>query len=299
VTLRRGILRWVVRNAIRPGLAPQQPIVVRRARTERTARLLSSPPGVSRVPAGVENPGGEWLLPSGVGPGHAGGALLYIHGGGFVLGSPATSRAIAGRLARLTGLPVLSASYRLAPEAPFPAALEDVQAAWRSITLGGDRPVALAGDSAGGWLALALALYAAAAGLPRPSGLALFSPLLDLAGAESCPALGDLMLPPGFVAEGVRAWRGDAPLSDPRFDLLGADLSTLSPLFVSFDRDEALAGDARRLIIAARSAGVTVRAEEAVGLWHAWPLLAGLLPEAGTTLRDAAAMLAPASRTAR
>jgi epsilon-lactone hydrolase len=299
VALRRAILRRVVRYAIRPGLAPHRPLEQRRARTERAAALLPLPRGVTRVPAGQENPGGEWLLPPGIDAKSAGGALFYIHGGGFVLGSPAISRPITARLARLTGLPVLSACYRLAPEAPFPAALEDMQAAWRSITLGGNRPVALAGDSAGGWLALALALYAAAAGLPRPSALLLFSPLLDLADAESRPGLSDLMLPPGFVAEGVRAFRGDIPINDPRFDLLGADLAVLPPVFLGFDRDEALAGDARRLAIAARQAGVPMRVEETVGLWHAWPLLAGLLPDAGATLRSAAAMVAAGAQAPR
>jgi epsilon-lactone hydrolase len=291
---RRALARWLVRSLLRPGLSPARPLAWRRARAERSAGLLPLPKGLRRIPAGDENPGGEWLLPPGTGPESPRGAVLYLHGGGFILGSPATSRAIAARLARMTGLPVLSAQYRLAPEAPYPAALEDVQAAWRGITLGVARPVALAGDSAGGWLALALALYAAEAGLPRPTGLALFSPLLDLAGAEASADAADAMLPPGFVAEGVRAWRGSVPAADPRFDLLAGPLETLPPVFLSFDRDEALAGDARRLACATARAGVTLRLEEAAGLFHAWPLFAGLLPEANATLRSAAAMLVPA-----
>jgi epsilon-lactone hydrolase len=295
VALRRAVARWLVRGVIRPGIAPGRPLARRRRHVERSARLLPLPRGVRRAPAGEESPGGEWWLPAGVERDSRRGAVLYIHGGGFMLGSPRSHRGVAARLARCTGLPVLAAHYRLAPEHAYPAGFEDLQLAWRRITLGGARRVALAGDSAGGWLALALAHYAAAAGLPRPFGAALFSPLVDLPGAgHISPAAGDLMLPPGFVAESVAAWRGDLPAGDPRFDLLGAPLAELPPLFISYDRDELLAGDARRLAQAARNAGVQVRVEEGRGLWHAWPLLAGLLPEADATLRSAAAMLSPA-----
>jgi len=300
VALRRRFARWLVRRILRPGIAPGRSPARRRRHVERTAHLLPLPRGVRSAPAGDENPGGEWWLPAGVAPDTRRGAVMYIHGGGFMLGSPASHRGIAARLAHLTRLPVLAAHYRLAPEHTYPAGLEDLQSAWRRITLGVARPVALAGDSAGGWLALALALHAAAAGLPRPTGMALFSPLVDLPGAEHIsPAASDLMLPPGFVAESVDAWRGDIPASDPRFDLLGASLADLPPLFVSYDRDEMLAGDARRLVQAAQTAGAQLRVEEGCGLWHAWPLLAGLLPEADVTLRNAAAMLAPGALPGR
>jgi epsilon-lactone hydrolase len=288
------LARWLVRGVVRPGLSPRRALAWRRARVELQSGIVPLPRGVARVPGGDEHPGSEWILPAGTRPDSAHGAILYLHGGGFILGSPATSRGIAARLARFTGLPVLAAHYRLAPETPYPGALDDVQAAWRRITIDGERPIALAGDSAGGWLALALALSVSEAGLPRPSGLGLFSPLVDLAAAEADPDAVDAMLPPGFVAEGVRAWRGNIPATDPRFNLLDGPLETLPPVFISFDRDEALAEDSRRLASAARAAGVQVRVEEASGLFHAWPILAGLFPEADATVRAAAAMLAPA-----
>jgi epsilon-lactone hydrolase len=295
LAVRRWLARALVRAVVRPGLEPRLPLAERRRRAERTARLLPLPRGIRRSPAGDENPGGEWLLPRHRTPDDTGGALLYLHGGGFVLGSPISHRAVAARLAHITGLAVLLAHYRLAPEHRFPAGLEDARHAWRELCRNGARPAALAGDSAGGWLALALVLAETAAGGPRPKGLALFSPLVDLAGAEAIPPeADDLLLPPEFVVEGARAWRGDLPVGDPRLELLGAPLDGLPPVFIAFDRDEALAADARRLAAAARAAGVVVEVEEAQELWHAWPLFAGLLPEADATLRRAAAVLVPA-----
>lgn len=294
MALRRGLARWLVRNVIRPGLAPALAVRQRRRRMDLAAHLLPLPRGVRCLPAGEENPGGVWWLPRGVGRDAPEGAVLYIHGGGFMLGSPASHRGVAARLARCTGLPVLAARYRRAPEHPYPAGLEDLKDTWRRLTQGAARPIALAGDSAGGWLVLALAQYAAAAGLARPSGAALFSPLVDLASAEQVAAeAADLMLPPAFIVESVGAWRGGIPASDPRLDLLGAPLGGLPPLFISYDRDEVLAGDARRLAEAACQAGVQVRVEEGQGLWHIWPVMAGLLPEADVTLRNAAALLTP------
>ncbi len=296
MAVRRTIARWLVRGVVRPGMAPRRPLAARRRRVDLAGRLLPLPRGVRRQPAGVENPGGEWLLPAGAAPDASHGALLYVHGGAFMLGSPASHRGIAARLAQRTGLPVLAAHYRLAPEHPYPAGLEDLLAAWRQITLQGRRPVALAGDSAGGWLALAVALHAIGAGLPQPVGMALFSPLLDLAGAAAAPpGTADLMLPPGLVAEGIAAWRGRLPAGDPRFNLFGGPLAALPPLFLSVADEELLAGDAHRLARAVREAGGQVRLEARRGLWHAWPLFAGLLPEADATLRHAAAVLAPAA----
>jgi epsilon-lactone hydrolase len=297
---RRSIARWLAHRVVRPGMAPGRPLAGRRQRVELAARLLPLPRGIRRMPAGAENPGGEWLLPAGVEPGAARGAVLYIHGGAFMLGSPASHRGVAARLARLTGLPVLAAHYRLAPEHPYPAGFDDLRAAWRRITLEGARPVGLAGDSAGGWLALAVAVHAMGAGLPRPAGMALFSPLVELAGAAAIPpAVADLLLPAGLVAEGIDAFRGDIPASDPRFNLLATPLAGLPPLLVAYDDGEMLAGQARRLVQRAVEAGVQVRVEERKGLWHAWPLFSGLLPEADATLRNAAAMLAPAGALRR
>jgi acetyl esterase/lipase len=235
-----------------------------------------------------------WCLPPGFdgdlpadGP-----ALLYLHGGGFVLGSARSHRPVAAALAGACRQPVLLLDYPLAPEQPFPAAPQHVLQAWERLSAGGTRPATLAGDSAGGWLALWLAQEAVASGLPGPAALALFSPLLDLGRAVGL-GRGDLMLPAGFVAEGIGAFCGSRPPGDPGFALLDRVGPGLPPTFLAWDADELLAADGRRLAAALSAAGVRHRVEEARGLWHAWPLFAGWLPEANATLRRAAAMLAP------
>jgi acetyl esterase/lipase len=281
----------------RRDLNPSRPLAERRRAVDRAARLLRLPRGIRRMPAAVTGPDSEWLLPDGAAAAPAGPAVLYLHGGGFVLGSPRSHRPVAAHLAAACGLPVLLLDYPLAPEHPFPAAPEAVLRAWEELTAGGARPLALAADSAGAWLALRLVQQAAAMGLPRPTALALFSPLLDLARAAASTA-DDVMLPPGFVAEGVRAFGGGMPPADARLDLLGQPPDGLPPLFLSYDVDEMLAADSRRLAATAAAAGVPLRVEAARGLWHAWPLLAGWLPEAGATLQEAAAVLAPRRRPA-
>ncbi|HSM21234.1 MAG TPA: alpha/beta hydrolase fold domain-containing protein, partial [Rubrivivax sp.] len=205
---------------------------------------------------------------------------------------PRSHRAVAATLARECGRPVLLLDYPLAPEHPFPAAPDHVLQAWERLTAGGARPAALAGDSAGGWLALWLARQALATGLPGASALALFSPLLDLGRAVQA-GQADLMLPAGFVPAGIAAFCGRLPPGDPRFNLLAQPMSGLPSCFLSCDADEMLAEDTRRLAAALGAAGVRHRVETAQGLWHAWPLLAGWLPEATATLRQAAAILAP------
>lgn len=292
--LRRLAARTLVRTLVRRDLAPARPLGRRRLALERAARLLPLPRGVTVHAAGAEYPGSAWLLPPGAGPEATaeGPALLYLHGGGFVLGSPRSHRAVAATLARECGRPVLLLDYPLAPEHPFPAAPDHVLRAWERLTAGGTRPAAVAGDSAGGWLALWLARDVIATGLPRASALALFSPMLDL-GRAAATRQGDLMLPAGFVPEGIAAFCGPVPSGDPRFNLLAHSMAGLPPSFLACDADEMLADDTRRLAAALAAAGVRHRVETAQGLWHAWPLLAGWLPEATATLRHAAAILAP------
>ena len=287
--LRRGLVGWLVDHVLRPGLSPSVPLEKRRRRNEALARLLPPARGVRVESAHLGGLPGEWLLPRDARPDVAG---LYVHGGGFVMCSPRTHRGLAARLACAAGMDFFVLDYRLAPECPFPAARDDVLAAWRELTTRSHlRCGVMAGDSAGGTLAVAATVALVAAGGPSPAALALFSPLLDLTlpGLDGEGARKDRMLPAGFLRETVDSYRGPHPASDPQISPLFADLAGLPPTLVAADEQELLAEDARRLAARCPEAVTLV---EGRGLWHAWPLFGGLLPEADATLAVAGRHLA-------
>jgi len=288
--LRHRVAGWLLDHVVRPGLSPSIPLAKRRRRNEVVARLLPPVRGVRVEPGHLGGRPGEWLLPEGARQDIAG---LYVHGGGFILCSPRTHRACAAALARAAGMDLFVLDYRLAPECPFPAAREDVLSAWRDLmTRSHLRSGVIAGDSAGGALAVAATVALACADDPLPAALALFSPILDL----TLPGLGnpgedeaDRMLPAAFVRETVEAYRGTRAADDPEVSPLFADLSGLPPTFVAADGEELLFDDALRLAARCPEA---VTLSRSVGLWHAWPLFAGLLPEADATLEVAGRYLA-------
>ncbi len=219
--------------------------------------------------------------------------MLYFHGGGYVVGDPRLYISMARRLAALTGAIVHLPAYRLAPEHRLPAAVEDALAAYRELLGGGALPqqIVLAGDSAGGGLALASALAARSAGLPQPAAILLFSPWVDLtlSGASITGlAAADLVLTVdaarGFVADYLGDQDPRQPLASPLF----ANLVGLPPLLIQVAGTEILLDDSRRLANAAKEAGVRVELEIWTGLWHVWQAVPVLLPEADRALAAAA-----------
>jgi monoterpene epsilon-lactone hydrolase len=289
-SLQARLVSLALRVAVRPMLARQSDPKAARRDFLRSARLfLADPPGMRFRDDHVGVPG-LWAEPDGP----AAGVLLYVHGGAFVMGAPRTHRALAGRLAAEAGLRALLPDYRLAPEHPFPAALEDLVAAYRALTDRGEA-IALAGDSAGGGLALSLLAEVQARGLPQPAGLVAFSPVVDL--TFSGPsfrenAARDAMLPAdraGFV-RGL--WLQGADPTDPRASPLFADWPAPPPPALLFASDsELLRDDALRMAARLRDAGGQAEARIAADLPHAWPELQGWLPEAGATITEAAAFL--------
>ncbi|MYS68859.1 alpha/beta hydrolase fold domain-containing protein [Streptomyces sp. SID5926] len=224
------------------------------------------------------------------------GRLLYLHGGGYVVGSPDTHAGLAGELARRAGLRAVSVDYRLAPEHPFPAAVDDGLAAYRELLSTGTDPrdLVLAGDSAGGGLGIATLLAAREAGLPQPAAVALFSPWADLtlAGGSIRSKEG---ADPIFTEADVRAYAdlyvgaGDraAPLASPVF----ADLAGLPPLLVQAGANEVLLDDAVRLAGRAGADDVEVTLEVGPGLPHVYQLHYGRIEEADAALDRAARFL--------
>lgn len=235
---------------------------------------------------------GEWLVP----PRASRGTILYIHGGGYVACSPATHRPITAALARLTGCRVVSVDYRRAPEHPFPAALNDVFAAWEWLLESGVPPasIAVAGDSAGGGLTLALLVRARDAGHALPACAVCFSPWTDLAGTGASATTNDgrcAMFHPENTAAFSAAYLAGASPLDPRASPLYADVHGLPPVLFQVGSTELLLDDSRRMHERLRDAGVESRIEIFDDVLHCWQMLDGLVPEARAALRQASSFI--------
>lgn len=262
------LLRAALKILLKPALSQRLPIGVQRWWLHRLAWLNRPAHGVAIEPASVGGIAGEWLRPQ---ASNRVGTILYLHGGGFCIGSPATHRAMTSRLARATGLPVFAADYRLAPEHPFPAALEDAMSAYRALA----GPVIIAGDSAGARLALQTALAARRRDLGAPAALVLFSPWIDLVDIPVTPI--DAMITAAWLRACARRYADDAAtLAAP----LDADLCGLPPTLIQAGGAELLRRDAEKLHEALEKAGVAVRCEIVPERWHAFQLHAGMLPSA-------------------
>lgn len=283
----KAVLRSVVRLLFKPLLAPWVPLAVQR-QGARLAGVLSKVPRGSV--SGHIDMGGVPALQVRTPAAKPGNALLLLHGGAYVLGGPASHGALAGQLGQAAGAEAYLADYRLAPEHPYPAALEDALAAYRWL-LQRYQPgrITIAGDSAGGNLTLATAIAIRDAGLPQPAALALISPWVDLGhSGESIRARAarDPMLRLSWIAAGARFYGGGLAPDDARLSPLFAELKGLPPMMIHVGSEEILYSDSERLAQRARAAGVDVSLHCFEGLWHDFQLQAGLLPEADASIAE-------------
>lgn len=246
----------------------------------------------SRVPRDValtwDNDGALWLRPKGVAADAP--IIMYIHGGGFTIGSPRTHAGLAAHLARGAGMVAVLPCYRLAPEHPCPAARDDVIAAHARLVAAGRAPAALAGDSAGGNLALLLAQHLRDTGGVMPRAMALIAPVADLSGdiaARFAAAPGELLIPPQWARRIQRAYLAGCDPADPVISPLLGDLAGLPPCLIQAGAEEVLAHDARALAARMEDA----RLELWPGLPHVWHIHAGLAPAADRALAGLGAFL--------
>ncbi|KAA0909870.1 alpha/beta hydrolase [Aquicoccus porphyridii] len=257
---------------------------------EFKARLFFHAPRGSRVQADhLNGVPVEWVSGPGVARG-AGPILLYFHGGGYVFGSPRTHRAMLARVSGLSGLPACLPQYRLAPEHPFPVAVEDALSTYRAVA-GRPGGVILGGDSAGGGLALALLGEILRQGETLPKGLFAFSPLTDLSFSGASieeNAHADVMLPPGRFDEVTEMYLPQGEVQDPRASPLLADFAGAPPVWLTVGDTEILRDDTLRIAERMRDQGVVVEAVLEHDLPHVWPIFQPFLPEAMATLRGLA-----------
>lgn len=208
------------------------------------------------------------------------GIVYYCHGGGYIVGSPLAYRRFANRLVTATGYDMAIIDYRLAPEHPFPAAPDDALAGYRALIDSGHDPrqIVIAGDSAGGNLALVTLLRIKESGLPLPSGAVLLSPWTDLTGSGDSVrgnAEADPMLPANRIAEAAAMYARDHDLAHPHVSPLFGDFAGLPPVAIHVGSTEILLDDARRVAQRMSDAQIKVWKE----MPHVFPIFADVLPE--------------------
>lgn len=291
-SLWRRAVRWQLAPIFRPGreLAWRRRALLRLATLTRlpvTLRTRISADTLRGVPI-------EWVMNTQQ-PARC--VLLYFHGGVYVLGAPRAYRQIIARLAEWAQARIAAVDYRLAPEHPFPAATDDALAAYRGLLERGiaASDIVLAGDSAGGGLALACALQIRDAGLPRPAAIVLASPWLDLtlSGASiAANADHEIVLDAQMLRDSATAYLAGRDPQDPLASPLFADLRGLPPMLIQVADTELLYDDARRLAERVEACGGSAELQVWKGLWHVWQVLAGKVPEADAALRQVATFIA-------
>lgn len=260
--------------------------VVRQAMTARMLLPAAAPPGVRVEASRDAQAPGEWAIPSGAADDCA---VLFVHGGAFIAGSSRTHRALTTWLAARSGVRVLSLDYRLAPEFPFPAGLDDVVRAIERLEANriGLPRLVLAGDSAGAALVLGAVQRLRSAGRALPAAIALICPLTDMTDASESlrtNARSEPLLSLRHRARSFALYAGAASLADPLLSPVYADLSGFPPMLVESSDIEVLWDDARRFVEQARAAGVSVDFTPQRGLGHDWPLFAPYVPEANASI---------------
>lgn len=264
-------------------------------RRQRLDAIAENPiaPDVTIEAASAGNVPLEWSYAPGADPTRV---LLYFHGGGYCSGSIASHRGMVVEAGRAAQMRTLAVGYRLAPEHPFPAAIEDALTAYRFLLGQGIIPsaIALGGDSAGGGLSLALMLRLHAEGEPLPACAWLVSPWVDLSmTGESLKtkASADPLIQKDYLDELASAYLNGHDPGDPLVSPLKASLDGLPPLLIQAGSDETLLDDATRIAARAGAADVAVTLEIWPHMIHAWPLWADRLEEGRLALSSAGAYL--------
>jgi epsilon-lactone hydrolase len=282
-----ALMRRGARQLGRLALNPDLPWEVQRRRLDRLMAGSPVPRGTTVAPMVLNGVRSEVVTN---GRASTERTLIHFHGGGYCVGSPRMARTWAAHLSAQAACRVVLPEYRLAPEHAYPAALDDARAVIKAVSAeAGPQPIVVSGDSAGGGLALSLALALRDAGEPPPAGCILLSPWLDLGRdrrAEPELVRRDVLLSPRFLEACARAYASD--WTDPLVSPLLADHGGLPPLLVQAASDDLLAPDAALLAASASAAGVNVTYTRWPAMFHDFALQPGLLAAADSALAQAA-----------
>lgn len=290
MSTRLRALNWAMRSLALPKLRRTKEPEDAARDFERLARLVfRTPPFVTQMTRSYDGADLHWVRLRSPRPRRV---VLYCHGGGFMAGTPRTHAGMLARLSKLSRTEICAPRYRLLQEAPFPAAPEDVMAAWRALRAIGYRPedIILGGDSAGGNLAFGLLARLLEMG-ERPRAIFAMSPWLDLtlSGASLADhAADDPFIPVDRMPETVSRYLVGAPATDPRASPLLAEFPAPPPALVQVGSKEVLYSDAARMCDHLRAQGGEARLDVWPDAPHVWQLFDGYVPQARMALGDIA-----------
>jgi len=287
MSLQAHFFRWVLRIAPR-GEISQRTLAERRREASFGAGLIRPPRAMEISALSVAGMEARWIAAPQV---EAHRVLLYLHGGGWVFGWMGFYDSFVTRLAQASKSRVLGIDYHLAPEFPYPAALEDCLSAYRFLLAQGTPAgrIVIVGDSAGGNLTLVTLLALKRAGLQLPAAGVCLCPVTDLAADRSASLIDvekDVVLDPASMKFFRDSYLGGKDPRDPLISPLNADLAGLPPLLIQAGGDEILLSDSQALAARAVQAGVKATLQVYPGMWHVWQLFTPYLPEAKQAVEE-------------
>jgi len=251
---------------------------------ERVANLTKFPRFVTKKDVKYAGCDAAWFTPDGCGKSKT---ILYLHGGGYVMGSYNTHRALIGRIARAAGCKTLAINYRKAPEHAYPLALQDALAAYKQMIAEGYENIFIMGDSAGGGLTLALLQLIRKYKLPKAAGAVLLSPWTDLTlSGESIQTKkdNDPLITPHLLEIFSKRYYADADPTNPLISPHFADVKGFPPTLIQVGSNEVLFDDSIRMAQKLNKAGVKVTLETYDGMMHVWQFFGGIMPEANKAI---------------
>ncbi|GLQ32012.1 alpha/beta hydrolase [Litoribrevibacter albus] len=296
LSFRAKLVKRTLEKSIKPLLNPTTSIGVQRRVMDLSLQLNLLPSGTKISPVEIRDIPAEWI--SNVHSKASNTVILYLHGGAYNIGSTKSHRNLVAHLAKASGATVLLLDYKLAPEFPFPAALTDAVDAYQWLLEHGHQAddIVIAGDSAGGGLALATALSLKDQHIPQPSALGLISPWTDLTlsgETVKSKAHRDPMIRKDWLETMINNYAIDLPSDSPLCSPIFANLEGLPPIYIQVGEDEILLDDAMRLAQRAEAQGVSVVLEIWEEMWHVWHFQAGLLSESNEAIQQLANYICP------
>ena len=285
-SLRARFVRRTTRAFFKTIDAQKADVYAMRNTWHSAAKVLWTPRKVTVEQTSVHGLNAEWLTPNGCPDDKL---LLYLHGGSYVMGNCATHRQMVSYIAKFSGIKALLPEYRLAPEHPFPSAIDDSVSLYRSLLADGytAKNIVIAGDSAGGGLTMATLLSLRDAGDPLPAAACLLSPWLDLAAtgeSMTTNANSDPWFRPGDLPVIARFYCAADEVRLPLVSPVYADASGLPPLYIQVGQDEILLSDSTRLADNVRACGGAVDIEIWPDMWHVFQIFVGKMPESRSAI---------------